>query len=255
MDWILVAAGFVVGTLVAITGVGGGSLMTPFLLFYGLPPTVAVGTDLAYAAIAKTFGVWLRHKARSVDWITTGLLMVGSLPAAVAVIAMMRDTGLGGEAFEVIITRVLAVGLILTALTLVGYRWLRRFRTAVPELRPRARVPATIAAGALLGGLVTLSSVGSGAIGTALLLLLYPRWPIATVVGTDLAYAVPLTATAAIGHAFLGHVDPGNTLSLVIGAVPGMIIGTSLGLNLREEYVRGVLGVLLFGVGVSFLVR
>lgn len=255
MDWVLVLAGLVVGTLVAITGVGGGSLMTPFLLYYGIPPTVAVGTDLAYAAIAKSLGVWLRHKARSVDWAATGLLMLGSLPAAVAVIALIRGTGLGGDAFELIITRVLAVGLILTALTLVGYRWLRQFRTAVPALAPGVRVAATVAAGALLGTLVTLSSVGSGAIGTALLLLLYPRWPIATVVGTDLAYAVPLTATAALGHMFLGHVNPGYTLSLVAGAVPGMIIGTSLGLNLREEYVRGVLGVLLLGVGLSFLVR
>lgn len=255
MDWVLVVAGFVVGTLVAVTGVGGGSLMTPFLLYYGIPPTVAVGTDLAYAAIAKGIGVWLRHKARSVDWATTGLLMAGSLPAAVMVIALIRGAGLRGDAFELIITRVLALGLIVTALTLVGYRWLQRFRTAVPGLPPGALVPATVAAGALLGTLVTLSSVGSGAIGTALLLMLYPRWPIATVVGTDLAYAVPLTATAAIGHAFLGHVDPGYTLSLVAGAVPGMIIGTRLGLRLREEYVRGVLGVLLLGVGLSLLVR
>lgn len=255
MDWVLVVAGLVVGVLVAITGVGGGSLMTPFLLYYGIPPTVAVGTDLAYAAISKGFGVWLRHKARAVDWATTGLLMAGSLPAAVVVVALIRSTELRGESFELVITRVLAVGLILTALTLVGFRWLQQYRTAVSELKPGARLPATIAAGALLGTLVTLSSVGSGAIGIALLLLLYPRWPIATVVGTDLAYAVPLTATAAIGHMFLGHVDPGYTLSLVAGAIPGMFIGTRLGLSLREEYVRGVLGVLLLGVGLSFLVR
>lgn len=255
MDWVLVVAGFVVGTLVAVTGVGGGSLMTPFLLYYGIPPTVAVGTDLAYAALAKSIGVWLRHKARSVDWRATGFLMLGSLPAAVAVIALVRGAGLHGEAFELIITRVLAVGLIVTAFTLVGYPWLRNHREAMPELRPGARLLATIAAGALLGTLVTLSSVGSGAIGTALLLLLYPRWPIATVVGTDLAYAVPLTATAALGHIFLGHVNPGYTLSLVAGAVPGMVLGTRLGVNLRESYVRAVLGVLLLGVGLSFLVR
>lgn len=255
MDWVLVVAGFVVGTLVAVTGVGGGSLMTPFLLYYGIPPSVAVGTDLAYAALAKSIGVWLRHKARSVDWRTTGFLMLGSLPAAVAVIALIRGAGLHGEAFELVITRVLAVGLIVTAFTLMGHPWLRRHRTAVPELRPGARLPATVAAGALLGTLVTLSSVGSGAIGTALLLLLYPRWPIATVIGTDLAYAVPLTATAALGHMLLGHVHPGYTLSLVAGAVPGMVLGTRLGLNLRERYVRAVLGVLLLGVGLSFLVR
>lgn len=252
MDWILVLAGFGVGALVGITGVGGGSLMTPFLLLYGVPPTVAVGSDLAYAAITKSLGVWLRHKARSINWRAAGLLMLGSLPASVAVIALMKVLAVNGDTFEYLITRVLAVALMLTAGVLVGYRWLEGLRPRMPEIRGRAGL--TVAAGVLLGTLVTLSSVGSGSLGTALLLLLYPRWPVATVVGTDLAYAVPLTATAAIGHLFLGHVDFGLVASLLVGALPGIYIGTNLGLNLREEYVRGILGVLLLGVGVSLLV-
>jgi len=251
MDWILAAAGFGVGALVGVTGVGGGSLMTPFLLYYGIPPTVAVGTDLAYAAIAKTLGVWLRHRAQSLNWRVAGLLMLGSLPASVCVIAIMKALQLRGDAFEAIVTHVLAVGLILTAVTLLGHHWLQRYRRALPDVPGRPAI--TVAAGALLGALVTLSSVGSGAIGTALLLLLYPRWPASRVVGTDLAYAVPLTATAAIGHVFLGHVHFAYVATLVIGAIPGMYVGTRIGLTLREEYVRGALGVLLFGVGVSFL--
>jgi len=123
----------------------------------------------------------------------------------------------------------------------------------MPELPGRAII--TVIAGCVLGALVTLSSVGSGALGTALLLLLYPRWSAARVVGTDLAYAVPLTAAAALGHAYLGHVNWWYVASLVVGAVPGMYLGTNLGLNLRESYVRAALGVILLGVGVSFLFR
>lgn len=251
MDWIVVVAGLVVGMLVGVTGVGGGSLMTPFLLFYGIPPTVAVGSDLAYAAVAKSLGVWLRHKAQAIDWRAAGLLMLGSLPAAGLVIAWLRMSGSSGEEFELLITRVLGVCLILTAGTLLFAGQLRTARSHAPELPSRGAV--TVIAGFVLGAMVTLSSVGSGAIGTAILLLLYPRWPVATVVGTDLAYAVPLTATAAIGHLFLGHVDYALTASLIVGAIPGMFIGTRLGLNLREEIVRGVLGMLLAAIGIRFL--
>jgi uncharacterized membrane protein YfcA len=253
MDWILVLAGFAVGTLVGITGVGGGSVMTPFLLFYGIPPVVAVGSDLAYAAIAKTLGVWLRHRARSIDWRVALLLVLGSVPASLAVIAAMRVLSVDGGDFATLITSVLAVGLIGTAVTLLVYPWLQHSRRQMPELPGRAII--TVIAGCVLGALVTLSSVGSGALGTALLLLLYPRWSAARVVGTDLAYAVPLTAAAALGHAYLGHVNWWYVASLVVGAVPGMYLGTNLGLNLRESYVRAALGVILLGVGVSFLFR
>lgn len=253
MDWILAAAGFAVGALVGITGVGGGSLMTPFLLAYGLPPTVAVGTDLAYAAIAKTLGVWLRHRARSVDWRVAALLVAGSVPASIAVILVMDQLALQGKAFEGVITGVLGVGLIATAAILLGYRWLHRFREAVPELP--GRTAATVVTGVLLGAVVTLSSIGSGAIGTAVLLLLYPRWPAARVVGTDLTYAVPLTAAAALGHAWLGHVQVASVAALVLGAVPGMYLGTRVGLTLSETHVRALLGVLLLGVGASLLIR
>lgn len=252
VDWIVVLAGLVVGAMVGMTGVGGGSLMTPFLLFYGVPPTVAVGSDLAYAAIAKGFGVWLRHRVAAINWRVAGLLMLGSLPASALVIGWLRWSGSNGEEFEFLITRVLAVCLIATAATLLFSARLRRLRAHAPELQGRLVV--TVAAGALLGGMVTLSSVGSGAIGTAILLLLYPRWPVSTVVGTDLAYAVPLTATAALGHMFLGNVDWTLVASLVLGAVPGTFLGTRLGLRLREGVVRAVLGVLLFAIGVRFLV-
>lgn len=251
MDWIVVLAGLVVGTLVGITGVGGGSLMTPFLLFHGVPPAVAVGSDLAYAAVAKGFGVWLRHRVQAINWRVAGLLMLGSLPASALVIGWLRWSGFDGAEFEFLITRVLAVCLIATSATLLFASRLRRLRMHAPELQ--GRVYATIAFGALLGAMVTLSSVGSGAIGTAVLLMLYPRWPVATVVGTDLAYAVPLTATAALGHLFLGHVDWALTASLVLGALPGTFIGTRLGLRLRDEIVRTVLGVLLLGIGIRFL--
>ncbi|MEF8834382.1 MAG: sulfite exporter TauE/SafE family protein [Halofilum sp. (in: g-proteobacteria)] len=251
MDWILAMAGLGVGALVGLTGVGGGSLMTPFLLFYGIPPAVAVGTDLAYAAIAKSLGVWLRHKARSVDWWTAFLLMCGSIPAAAAVVVTLKTFAFDAELFGTVITRVLAVSLVLTSLTVLGQHWLHGFRTGLPEIRGRTGL--TVFAGVVLGALVTISSVGSGAIGTALLLLLYPRWSTARVVGTDLAYAVPLTATAACGHLWLGNVDTGYVFSLVVGAIPGMYIGTRMGLRLPEMLVRTVLGVLLFAVGISLL--
>ena len=253
MDWTLALAGFGVGALVGLTGVGGGSLMTPFLLFYGIPPSIAVGTDLAYAAVAKSLGVWLRHRARSVDWRAAFLLMAGSIPASALIIAALKVGGLEGQAFETTIQRVLAVSLVLTSVTVLVQRRLQGWRLELPELRGRG--PLTVVIGAILGALVTLSSVGSGAIGTAVLLLLYPRWAVARVVGTDLAYAVPLTATAALGHLFLGHVDGGYFASLVIGAVPGMYLGTRMGLNLPDHWVRATLGVILFVVGVSLWLK
>ncbi|MDZ7828402.1 MAG: sulfite exporter TauE/SafE family protein [Halofilum sp. (in: g-proteobacteria)] len=251
MDWIVVLAGLVVGILVGVTGVGGGSLMTPFLLFYGVPPTVAVGSDLAYAAVAKGFGVWLRHRVQAINWRVAGLLMLGSLPASALVIGVVALEWLGWRGIRVP-DHARARGL--------PHRNLGDAAVGHPPASPagpcpelQGRLLVTITFGALLGAMVTLSSVGSGAIGTAVLLLLYPRWPVATVVGTDLAYAVPLTATAALGHLFLGHVDWLLTASLVLGAVPGMFIGTRLGVKLREGIVRGVLGALLLGIGVRFL--
>lgn len=253
MDWILALAGLAVGTLVGLTGVGGGSLMTPFLLFYGIPPSIAVGTDLAYAAVAKSLGVWLRHKARSVDWRGALLLMSGSLPAALIIIGLLKWGVLGGDGLDFVITRVLAVSLVVTALTVLFQRRLQGLRSELGEVR--GRTPLTVLVGAVLGALVTLSSVGSGAIGTAALLLLYPRWPVARVVGTDLAYAVPLTATAAVGHLLLGNVNGGYFLSLVVGAIPGMYLGTRMGLWLPDQWLRSGLGVVLFFVGLSLLVK
>ncbi len=249
MDIAYSIAGFVVGTIVGLTGVGGGSLMTPFLVLYGVSPVVAVGTDLVYAAITKSGAVWLRHRARSIHWPIVGLLALGSLPASALAILVLRNLDAEGADFEPLIMGVLSVSLILSSLVLLFKRQLKTDRKV---LHGRWATPLTVLAGIVLGFLVTLSSVGAGALGAALLILLYPRLSAASVVGTDLAHAVPLTALAGLGHVQLGTVDLALLVSLLCGSLPGIALGTRLGTQLPEHVVRPILATMLLAVGVGF---
>lgn len=254
MDWMAVLSGFGVGAIVGMTGVGGGSLMTPLLMgVFKLNPAVAIGTDLWFAAATKTGGAWAHRRHGHVDYRITGLLLAGSLPAALATIALMHYTGLTKQ-WAGTLTFALGIALLLTAVT-VAYRsaWLAvglRMERWIPEHR---KPLLTLLCGLLLGVLVTLSSIGAGAIGATLILLLYPRLPAHRLVGTDIAHAVPLTLVAGIGHAMLGHVDWALLAALLVGSLPGIWLGARLTKSMPERLVRALLAAALVTAGLKVI--
>jgi uncharacterized protein len=246
-------AGFLVGIIVGLTGVGGGSLMTPILvLLFGIHPATAVGTDLLQAAITKSGGTYVHAKKRRVDWRITGLLAAGSLPAAVLTVLALHYftyTGLSGSK---IITTTLGVALLLTAAALMLRTRLRRFSRTYGSDRPRH--PAlTIITGAVLGTVVSLSSVGAGALGVTALFFLYPRLPAARIVASDLAHAVPLTLVAGLGHWLFGSVDWKLLAALLVGSLPGIYIGSHFVGRVPETILRSLLALMLVLVGAKLI--
>ncbi len=254
MDWIAILSGFGVGAIVGMTGVGGGSLMTPLLLsVFKLHPAEAIGTDLWFAALTKTAGSVSHHNAGHVQWRITGLLLAGSIPASLATVALMHATGIT-KAWAGTLTLALGIALLLTAVV-VAYRsaWHAvglRLERWLPE---RAKPALTVLCGLILGVLVSLSSIGAGAIGATLIMLLYPRLESHRVVGTDIAHAVPLTLVAGIGHATLGHVDWALLGALLLGSVPGIWIGAQLTRKMPDKVVRGLLCAALVTAGLKVI--
>lgn len=268
MDIMYSVSGFAVGLLVGITGVGGGSLMTPLLVFlFGFKASVAVGTDLLYAAITKTGGVLVHHgKHKSVDWRIVGLLALGSLPMSILTLFAIKHYMDVGKETTGIITYSLGIALILTASALLIRAYLLRNGNGkiddelssidnAGRFSTRWEIPATILTGIILGVLVTLSSVGAGALGTVALLFLYPRMSTLKIVGTDLAHAIPLTAVAGVGHWQLGNVDFTLLGSLLIGSLPGIWIGSLLSAKIPEHYLRPVLASVLMLIGLKFVMQ
>lgn len=254
MDWTAVLSGFAVGCIVGLTGVGGGSLMTPLLIgVFKLNPAVAIGTDLWFAALTKTGGAFAHHRHGHVDRSITRLLLIGSLPAAVATIGWMHLAGVS-KAWAGVLTLALGIALLLTAVV-VAYRpvWQRlglRLEAWIPvQYKPLL----TVLVGAVLGVLVTLTSIGAGALGATLILLLYPRLPAQQVVGTDIAYAVPLTLVAGIGHATLGHVDWALLAALLVGSLPGIWVGARLTKSLPDKLIRTLLAGSLLAAGLKVI--
>lgn len=254
-----IVSGLLVGFLVGLTGVGGGSLMTPLLVFlFGFAPKTAVGTDLLFAAITKTGGVLVHHgKHRSVDWKIVGLLGAGSLPASLVVIYLLETVFQRDEAVTSVITLSLGIALIFTAFALFFRRRLAR-KSAVQRLSHQERFGRwqsllTIAVGVILGILVTLSSVGAGALGTVTLLFLYPRLATVRIVGTDLAHAIPLTAVAGLGHLHMGNVDFELLGSLLIGSLPGIYLGSHLSARIPDAVLQPILATVLLLIGAKFV--
>jgi len=254
MDSIAILSGFAVGAIVGMTGVGGGSLMTPLLIgVFKLHPAVAIGTDLWFAALTKTGGAVAHARHGHVDWRITRWLLLGSLPAAVATIALMHATGIT-KGWAAALTFSLGIALLLTAGVVAFKGTWQALGLRLERWLPESRKPAlTLASGALLGVLVTLSSIGAGALGATLILLLYPRLPAQRLVGTDIAHAVPLTLVAGIGHATLGHVDWLLLASLLVGSLPGIWLGAQLTRRMPEGIVRGLLCISLVTAGVKVI--
>jgi len=245
--------GFAVGLLVGLTGVGGGSLMTPLLiLLFGIHPATAVGTDLLYAAATKTAGSAVHGFNRTIDWRVVRLLATGSVPLTVITIVALGHIGINSPAAKDLITVVLAIALFITAATLIfRERIVARYATRLGALQPKQIDNLTIFVGAVLGVLVSITSVGAGAIGVTALVLLYPKLPTARIVGSDIAHAVPLTLAAGIGHWFLGSINFDVLISLLVGSIPGILIGSYAAVRIPEMALRLVLAATLIVVGAK----
>lgn len=243
-------SGFAVGALVGMTGVGGGSLMTPLLiLLFGVHPATAVGTDLLYAAATKTGGSLVHGFARSIDWRVVRRLATGSVPATIVTLAALSHFNLSGDAARNLITLVLSVALFATAIVLVfGSAIIAAYRARVVELDTQRTAVNTVLVGIILGVLVSISSVGAGAIGVIALIMLYPQLPMARIVGSDIAHAVPLTLIAGIGHWLMGSVDWHIMGSLLAGSLPGIFVGSYFAIRIPERALRLVLATTLFVV-------
>ena len=243
-------SGFAVGALVGMTGVGGGSLMTPLLiLLFGVHPATAVGTDLLYAAATKTGGSLVHGYARSIDWRVVRRLATGSVPATLVTLAILSHFNLSGDAARNLITLVLSVALLATAFVLVfGEAIVAAYRARVAELDLQRTAVNTILVGLVLGVLVSISSVGAGAIGVIALIMLYPQLPMARIVGSDIAHAVPLTLIAGTGHWMMGSVDWHIIGSLLAGSLPGIFVGSYFAIRVPERALRLVLATTLFVV-------
>jgi uncharacterized membrane protein YfcA len=240
IDPLYVASGFGVGLLVGMTGVGGGSLMTPLLiLLFGVHPTTAVGTDLLYAAGTKTGGSVVHGWSRSVHWPAVFRLACGSIPASALTLFVLWKLDLKSDAERGLVNVVLCFALLLTAISLIFRKAIiERYRRTLEHIDDRTTAIATVITGVVLGVLVSISSVGAGAVGVTVLLLLYPRLPMATIVGSDIAHAVPLTLVAGTGHWMLGSVDWPLMGVLLMGSLPGIIVGSYSATRVPEAVLR-----------------
>lgn len=254
-----VFSGAVVGVVIGLTGIGGGSLMTPLLiLFFQQSPVVAVGTDLVFAAATKLVATATSGLQRRVDWSVVTVMAAGSVPSSLLTLCWLKDTPDPGAQVAQIITTALAGMLLLTsAILLLQPRLLARFRSAAPRPArwPLLQRALTVLTGAAVGVAVTLTSVGAGALGTVALLALYPlRLTPARLVATDLAHALPLALVAGAGHAVLGHLDHGLLGNLLLGSVPGVLAGSMVAPRAPAWLLRALISAMLAGTGARLLV-
>jgi uncharacterized protein len=244
-------SGFLVGVLIGQTGMGGGSLMTPILvLFFGVHPATAVGTDLLYASATKTAGTLVHGLNHTIDWRIVARLASGSVPSTLITLVAISHFNILGPTSGRIIALVLGVMLLLTALSLIfRRRFLGLIEPVMARVAARDATRLTVVTGLILGALVTISSVGAGALGVTALLILYPRVPMSVIVGSDIAHAVPLTLVAGLGHWWLGSVDWPLLTSLLSGSIPGIVLGSYLSAHVPDAVLRPILAVTLMVVG------
>lgn len=246
-------AGFTVGILVGLTGIGGGSLMTPLLiLLFGIHPATAVGTDLLHAAVTKSAGSLVHGLNRTIDWRVVRWLAAGSIPMTVLTMSALSALDIHGAVARDLINAVLTAALLITAVTLVFRdRIIARYAARMSALDDKHVAALTVLLGAVVGTIVSISSVGAGAIGVTALVLLYPNLPTARIVGSDIAHAVPLTLVAGIAHWLLDSIDLQVFISLILGSVPGILLGSYAAARVPERALRVTLAATLFVVATK----
>ncbi len=258
LNWINCAAGFGVGALVGLTGVGGGSLMAPIMiLLFGVAPSTAVGTDLWFAATTKIFGAWIHGKKGTIDKQILRRMYCGSLPAAILTLIWLYVSGTG-QGHNQLMFKTLGATLILTSIAAVFRKRFHAFGERMRGSRPiefKSLQPVlTVLAGAILGFLVTFTSIGAGALGAVMLLYLYPlRLTASSLVGTDIVHAIPLTILAGTGHLLLGNVDYGLLVNLLLGSIPGIVLGSFASTHAPEKIVRSAISLMIAVVGVKMV--
>ncbi|MDI1307838.1 MAG: sulfite exporter TauE/SafE family protein [Methylotenera sp.] len=254
MEFGYIVAGFVVGLLVGLTGVGGGSLMTPILvLFFHVKPALAVGTDLLYASVTKSVGIFAHGKLGNIDWKIVRLLAFGSVPASILTTLYLRNQDIASDAAVNTIKFWLGIALLITSLSVLFRNQLVKFSSKEHLVNEKLTPYLTVILGIVLGALVTLTSVGAGALGVTALLIIYPKRSILTIIGSDIAHAVPLTLVAGLGHASIGTVDYSLLGTLLIGSIPGIWIGSHLSSKVAEHWVRIALALILIFVGLKLV--
>ncbi|MBB4196492.1 hypothetical protein CCR94_19805 [Rhodoblastus sphagnicola] len=253
VEWPFVFSGLLVGGMVGLTGVGGGSLMTPLLvLLFGIHPATAVGTDLFYAGLTKIAGSTVHGANKSIEWKVVLRLASGSVPAALLTLLGLSRLGLESGQAGSAITFALGIALLLTSISLVFRPWLvARMAPRFDAMSERAIAALTVALGALLGVLVTISSVGAGAIGVTVLLMLYPRMPTLRIIASDIVHAAPLTLIAGSGHWAMGSVDWSMLVWLLAGSIPGVALASAFASRAPDKLLRGLLAGVLALVGAK----
>jgi hypothetical protein len=253
---LIIIGGFTVGFLVGLTGVGAGSLMTPFLISgIGIPPVLAVGTDLLFASITKASAAWRHHALGNVDWAIVRWLSLGSLPGAMAMLAWIYLATPDTHMLAIAIREILAGALIVSAVGVAVYPWLKRYAMRAPDAEAPTvvRRGPTLALGLVLGVLVALTSVGAGAIGVVALTALYHSLSARRLIGTDIVHAIPLTFLAGISHFGMGNVDLPILGLLLIGSVPGIALGSRITGLVPDWFLRVVLACVLVWASYSLL--
>jgi len=254
---VIIIGGFTVGFLVGLTGVGAGSLMTPFLISgIGISPVLAVGTDLLFASITKASAAWRHHVLGNVDWGIVRWLAMGSLPGALAMLAWIYLAAADTQAISIIIRKVLAGALIVSAMGIALYPWLKRYASQAADANEPTvvRKGPTLILGLILGTLVALTSVGAGAIGVVALTVLYHSLSARRLIGTDIVHAIPLTFLAGITHFGMGNVDVKILGLLLVGSVPGIALGSRITGLVPDWFLRVVLAVVLVWAAYSLLI-
>jgi hypothetical protein len=255
-----VLAGFFVGAIVGLTGVGGGSLMTPILIFlFGIKPYLAVGTDLLFAAFTKMGGTIKMARSGRIDWIVVRNLSAGSIPASLITLYVLHVVGPADPQVQAVMTTTLGCALLLTAVATL-YKAIRGKTSPKTVALGQEILAATpkhwslpLLFGAVIGTLATLTSVGAGAIGVTVLMLLYPLLPLPRIIAADIAYAVPLTLVAGLGHASIGSVDWPMLGALLAGSLPGIWVGSHFTPKAPERLIRSLLSFLLAYAGLKLI--
>lgn len=257
IELIYVFCGLFVGFIVGMTGIGGGSLMTPILLYLGITPTTAVGTDLLYAAITKAGGVAVHQRQGNINWRITLFLSAGSVPAALLTLYCMHLVGFNSGGVNSAIKTALGITLILTAVAIVFKQrlltWSQKNDLFFTRLDDPERERWTIVVGVILGVMVTLTSIGAGVLGTVALFLLFPMMPVSRLVGTEIAHAVPLTLVAGLGYMTMGSINWGLLATLLIGSLPGIFLGSLLPGAIPEKFMRPALAIMMCIAAIKLL--